>query len=263
MIDLHTHILPGLDDGAPDIAASLAIARAAVADGTATVVATPHVSLDYDNGPDGIRGALETVRAALERERIPLAVLPGAELGLSKLAEMDDEAVRALCLGDGHGVLVESPYVQAVPFLDDALFDLQLRGFRPVLAHPERCPIFQADPRRLARLAERGVLCSVTAGSMAGRFGATVRRFTLGLLSEGLVHCVASDAHNAERRPPGLRAGFERAERDLPGISAQMAWFTEGAPAAIVAGDPLPPRPDPPTPRRPRWRPWRRPGRGR
>ena len=96
--------------------------------------------------------------------------------------------------------------------------DVQARGFKPLLAHPERCPIFQHDPDRLQRLVNSGVLCSITAASMAGGFGTTVRRFTLELLHDGLVHDVASDAHDHLHRPPDLLAGFESAETEIPGI---------------------------------------------
>ncbi len=250
MIDLHSHILPGLDDGAPDIDVSLAMARAAVDAGIETMVATPHVNFEYPVDPHDIGPRVGALNIALARSEIALAVLPGAEVALPRLGEMDDEALRAVCLGGGPCVLVESPYVRGASFLEERLFDLQLRGLRPMLAHPERCPIFQDDPGRLARVVERGVLCSINIGSLTGRFGSVVRRFSVRLFRDGLVHNVASDCHDPVRRPPGLRAGFEKAEEELPGISDQADWYARAAPAAILAGEPLPPRPDSPS-RRP------------
>jgi protein-tyrosine phosphatase len=132
--------------------------------------------------------------------------------------------------------------------LDRIIFDVQMRGFRPILAHPERSPTFQSDPNRLARLVEAGVLCSITAGSMAGRFGRSVRAFTARLFHDGLVHDVASDAHDVTRRPPGALDAFSEAERDLRGIDDQRDWYLRDAPAAIVVGRELPARP--PNPRR-------------
>jgi protein-tyrosine phosphatase len=137
-------------------------------------------------------------------------------------------------------MLVESPYTHATRVLEETLFGLQVQGFRPVLAHPERCPSFQEDPARLAELVERGVFCSVTASSMIGRFGGLVRKFTTLLFAEGLVHNVASDAHDLVRRSVDLRAGFEALDADLPGLAEQASWFTSAVPEAILGGGVLP-----------------------
>lgn len=253
VIDLHSHILPGIDDGAGELEASVSMAHTAVAEGIDRIAATPHVSADYEYDLGSIpRLAHELSRELAERE-IPLAIVPGAEVALERVGELSEDQLRGLCLGEGPYLLVESPYASSAPFIDDAIFNLQVLGLRPVLAHPERCPHFHADLARLATLAERGVLCSVNAGSMAGRFGPGAQRLALRLFRQGLVHNVASDSHDAQRRPPALATGFEHAEARLPGLWAQMDWYVETAPAAILAGDDLPPAPDPPAPRRARW----------
>jgi protein-tyrosine phosphatase len=190
----------------------------------------------------------------LAENGIEVEVVPGAEVALSKIAELDDEILRELCLGPGPYLLVESPYTYAPELLEKVVFDLQARGFRPLLAHPERSPSFLEDPARLARLVESQVLCSVTAASMAGTFGGAIRRFTLDLFRGGLVHNVASDAHDPSHRSPDLRSGFERLESELPGLSDQASWFTVDAPAAILAGDDIPPPPAPPELARKGWR---------
>jgi len=254
MIDLHCHILPAVDDGARDVPTALAMARLAVEEGIHTMAATSHVNPRYPLDVATIEEGVERVNTALAEEGVPLFVERGAELAATSLPEIDDEDLRRLALGGGNCLLVESPYVSEVAFFEELVFDLQLRGFRPVLAHPERSPMFQHDSDRLRGLVERGVLCSITAGSMAGVFGQPVRRFTVELLRDGLVHDVASDAHDESRRPPGLRAGFVALESELPGIAGQMPWFTEECPAAILAGRPLPPRPPALTPRPSGWR---------
>lgn len=246
MIDLHSHILFGLDDGAPDLGASVALAAAAVTDGTRQMVATPHVSEEYDPDLDTIGRRTGELNAALAREALPLAVLPGAEVALSRLPDLSDDELQALSLGGGGCVLVESPYSSSAPFLDEALFDLQIRGFTPMLAHPERSPVLQADRERARRLIARGVLCSITAGSLAGRFGSRARRTALELLADGVVHSIDSDAHDLGGRPPGLSAGLAAAEEELPGLGAQVDWYARAAPAAILAGELLPPAPTPP-----------------
>jgi protein-tyrosine phosphatase len=252
VIDLHCHILPGLDDGPPDLDASVALARLAAADGTRTMVATPHVREDYPFAIEEIAKRTQQVNERLQAEDVALAVKPGAEVAISRLSQLDDDTLKSVCLGDDtNAMLVESPYQQATDTLEDTLFNLQLRGFKPVLAHPERSPSFMSSPERLEKLVERGMLCSVTSASMSGRFGRTVQRFTRILFERGLVHDVASDAHDIMRRAPGLTAGFRLLDRDVPGLLGQMAYFTEEAPAAILAGRALPQRPTlEPAPRR-------------
>lgn len=255
MIDLHCHILPGLDDGPVNLDFSVAMARSAAAADIQVMVATPHIRSDYEVDPDALEGLVESLNAALEEEGIQLHVLTGGEVSLQKAAELDDEVLRKVCLGDSDYLLIESPYRSSDIDIDGIIRDVQARGFKPLLAHPERCPIFQHDPDRLQRLVNSGVLCSITAASMAGGFGTTVRRFTIELLHDGLVHDVASDAHDHLHRPPDLLTGFESAESEIPGISEQASWFTVTSPVAILAGRSLPARPDPP-PRPPtsRWR---------
>lgn len=250
MLDLHCHILPGVDDGAPDMAASVAMARTAAADGTSVMVATPHVSFEYELDPMDVGRRVGELNLTLAREAIPVAVLPGGEIALSRLTALEPPELRMLSLGAGPYLLVEAPYAGAAPFLEDVLFDLDARGFRTILAHPERCAMFETDRDRLARLVERGVLVSVTAGSMAGQFGRRVRDFTVHLFRAGLVHNVSSDAHDDEVRRAEIRWGFGRLEAELPGLAEQAGWYTEVAPEAIVAGAQLPAPPEPPAPRR-------------
>ena len=215
------------------------------------MVATPHVSFEYELDPADVGRLVGELNLVLARHEVPLAVLPGGEIALTRLAALDAPALRTLSLGAGPYLLVETPYAGAAPFLEEVLFDLDLRGFRTILAHPERCAMFENDRDRLARLVERGVLCSVNSGSMAGQFGRRARDFVVHLFREGLVHNVATDTHDDDVRRAELRWGFERLEDELPGISEQASWFTEAAPTAIVSGAPFPRRPDPPKPKRP------------
>ena len=255
MIDLHCHILPGLDDGPVNLDFSVAMARAAAENGIQVMVATPHIRADYDVDPGAIEGLVKELDDAVEADGTQLLVLAGGEVSLQKATELDDDVLRTVCLGSSDYLLLESPYKAIDIDIEGIVREVQGRGFKPLLAHPERCPIFQHDPDRLQRLVNMGVLCSITAASLAGGFGATVRRFTLELVHDGLVHDVASDAHDHLHRPPDLLTGFDSAEAEIPGIRDQAPWFTVTAPVAILAGRALPARPDPP-PRPPtsRWR---------
>ena len=238
MIDLHCHLLPGIDDGPPDIEGSLAMARRAVREGIETIVATPHVNSRYRNDPGTIGAALEQVRAALVREQIPLEVLPGAEIAVNYLAETDTAGIGALALAGGEWLLIEPPFAAVASGLVATVQGLLWDGHRVVLAHPERCQAIQRDISIVRRLTEEGVLVSLTAGSLAGRFGSTARRVAQALLQEGLAHNVTSDAHDAGNRPPAIAAEIAQG-----GFADLTGWLASEVPAAIVRGGPLPPRP--------------------
>jgi protein-tyrosine phosphatase len=250
LIDLHCHVLAGLDDGPATLEGSVALASAAAQAGTTVVAATPHVREDHPVDPAEIRPAVEQLNRALRTAGVPIEVVAGGEVAITRLVELGEEDLAALTLGSGPYLLVESPYAWTGSLLEHVLFQMQGSGLRPLLAHPERSPCFRGDLPRLRALVAQGILCSVTAGSMAGRFGAPVRDFTARLFEAGLVHDVASDAHDLERRPPGLLVGFERLEPELPGLLDHANWYTRLAPAAILEGDPLPPCPPSPVRRR-------------
>ena len=163
------------------------------------------------------------MQEALRAAGIEIELMTGGEVALTMLDLLDDDELRELCLGHGRYLLVESPYGTSGDLLETMLFDVQMRGSPPLLAHPERSPSFQRDPKRLARLVEAGVLASITAGSMAGDFGSAVRRVTTAMFRSGLVHDVASDAHDAAGRPPGPGDAFDVLERDLRGIAGSGA----------------------------------------
>jgi protein-tyrosine phosphatase len=244
VIDLHCHILPGLDDGPPDLDGSIALARRAAAEGTRTIAATPHIREDHPVEIAALAGHVDAVNSALRAADVPIDVVKGGELAITKVPDLSDQKLEAICLGGGRYVLVESPYGSTGDLLEHTLFDLQSRGFRPLLAHPERSPCFSSDTARLGAVVENGALCSVTAGSFGGMFGSTVQRFAIELLEAGLVHNMASDAHEARRRHPGLLCCLEKVRLD--GMRDYAAWLTVDAPQAILAGRDLPPAP--PTP---------------
>jgi protein-tyrosine phosphatase len=248
VIDLHSHILPGLDDGPATLEGSLELARVAVAEGTRTILATPHINHDPSIDPERIAAGLAELRAALAEAEIPLEVLPGGEIAIWRLIDLDDDTLRALALGGGPYLLVESPFSPVIGDFEPMVLDLHRRGHCVLLAHPERCPAFQKTPARLKSLVDAGALVQLTSGSMTGGFGSTVRRFTIAILREGYAHVIASDAHDTDRRPPGLRAGFPALERDLPGLGEQAEWLTQLVPRALLDGAPLPGQPPLPRP---------------
>lgn len=252
MIDLHCHLLPGIDDGPGDLAATVALARALVADGTTRVVATPHVSPEYPNTSPVVAAEVTWVRDTLAKEGIALDVLAGGELDLAHVAELDEAELARFQLGESGTLLVECPLTRAAPFFEQRVAVLQRSGLRVLLAHPERSPVFQRDRGLLARLVAGGAMASLTASSFAGRFGRTARAYAEWALDEQLVHDVASDAHDVRGRPPAMRDPLETA-----GYGWAVDWLTLDAPAAILAGARLPARPSTRSPKRGFLRAWR------
>ncbi len=239
MIDLHCHVLPGIDDGPKTIEGSLELARAAAAAGIDTLVATPHVAASYDNDAASIAVLVAELGERLAEEEIPVTVLPGAEIAITHLPELDPAQLSLLGLGGGPWLLVEPPFSPVAPGLEATLLELRRRGHRLVLAHPERCAALQRDHDVLRSLAGAGVLMSITAGSLVGRFGGEVRRHALAMAQEGLIHNVTSDAHDVLRRAPGLAEEIDRA-----GMGALTEWLTTLVPAAVLADQPIPPAPE-------------------
>jgi protein-tyrosine phosphatase len=243
VIDLHCHVLPALDDGPASVPEALAVARVAVASGTKTLVATPHIDHHWNVDPIDVRRRAGMLARELRSEGIDLNIQTGGEIDLARLADLDPRELDAVRLGDGPYLLLESPLSPSAGDFDALMLSIHSRGQPILLAHPERSPLFQSEPERLIRLVEAGLLCSVTAGSLRGQFGEHVRQFTLEMLREGLVHDVASDCHDPVRRPPGLGEALDDATREIPGLDGQAEWLTRLAPAAILAGEPLPPKP--------------------
>lgn len=239
MIDLHTHILPGIDDGVRTLAESVELARAAAADGVTVLAATPHVRGDYPTSAGQMERLVAQVREAVARAGVAVDVRPGGEVALVQLARLEDGELRRFGLGGNPGyLLVECPYAGWPLDIADRLFALRAAGIVPVLAHPERNPDVQAASELLAPLVESGALVQLTAASLDGRLGRPACATALRLVELGLAHLIASDAHGPDVRAVGLSAAAEAV-----GDPALARWLTEDLPGAIVAGKPLPSRP--------------------
>lgn len=244
VIDLHCHLIPGIDDGPRDMRTALAMAELQVQAGVTIVAATPHVSWDLSTDAASIREGLDALREAIAAHEIPLRIVSGAEVDVHRAMELSDAELRELTLGGGNWLLLEAPLQQAIPF-EPVVESLLDRGMQLLIAHPERSPVLQRDPAAVARLVDAGALTQVTASSFAGRFGRTVQRFAERLVDEGLVHVVASDAHDPVRRPPGMHAPLVTS-----GLVDLALPLTADIPAAILAGGPIPALPERPPRRR-------------
>lgn len=233
MIDLHCHLLPGLDDGPPDLAISLAMARTFVADGVHTVACTPHIlpGLYHNSGPQ-IRAAVDTLRTALAAEGIPLHVIAGADNHI--VPDFVDGIRRGhlLTLADTRYVLVEPPHHVLPARLEDLFFSLTVAGLVPILTHPERLTWIRDNYALILRLVDHGIWMQVTAGSLAGRFGRDAKYWAERLLGDGAVHILATDAHDPYKRPPDLAQGRDIAARLIGDDEALCLVSTR--PAAVL-----------------------------
>ena len=242
MIDIHCHVLPGLDDGPADEAEAATLLMALAADGIGVVAATPH----YRDGSPGItRAAVKELVAAVRRTSTAMSgptVIAAGEASIEWALSADEDALLAATYGGlGRHLLVECPDGPAPERLEALIADLGELGITVVLAHPERNAGFQEAPQLLGALIARGVVVQLDASSLlSDERGSGSRRLAHALLREGLAHVVATNAHSASRRPPRLTEAAAAA-RALAGRRAD--WMVNDAPAAILAGAELPPAP--------------------
>lgn len=225
MIDLHNHLLPGIDDGAPDLEISLALARVAVQDGITHLVCTPHIHPGrYDNTLASIQKALESFVVALKISNIPLQVAAAAEVrfGLELMVGIAQGAIPLLGEWEGKKVLLlEFPHSE-IPFGAERLTDWLLqRNIVPMIAHPERNKGIMRTPSKLRPFLKQGCLLQVTASSVAGHFGPAAQGIAYELLKQGAVTILATDAHNIQHRPAILTEGLVCAARIIGDIKAE------------------------------------------
>jgi protein-tyrosine phosphatase len=236
MFDIHSHILPGIDDGAPDLSVSLAMARRAVAGGVTVQACTPHILPGmYDNRGEAIRRAVAALQAELDREGIGLRLVAGADVHLVPGLVEGLQSGRVLALADSRYVLVEPPEHFPPPRMADQFFGLMLAGYHPILTHPERLGWISSHYGLVEQLSQAGVWMQVTAGSLTGGFGRRARYWAERLMDEGRVQVIASDAHDAGRRPPDLLQGREAAARRVGDGEATHMVVTR--PLCILAND--------------------------
>ena len=236
MIDLHTHILPGIDDGVQTIEGSVEFARVAIEDGVKVIIATPHYKEGvWDNHREGILASVATLRERLAQENLSVDLRPGSEVHLCPNLVQRVKDGQATTLNDnGRTVLLELSLTQYPVELENLVFQMKLAGLHVLFAHPERIRYFQDDVRRYESVVQLGGYGQITTGSVLGTFGSEAQRFTEELLRKGLVHVLASDAHNVRGRPPILSEALEAAAA-LAGQRRALSMATD-VPAALIEG---------------------------
>ncbi|HZU60226.1 MAG TPA: CpsB/CapC family capsule biosynthesis tyrosine phosphatase [Solirubrobacteraceae bacterium] len=250
-VDIHSHLLPGIDDGPTGLPDSVRMAKAAAEAGIGTMAATPHLRSDFPEvHVEELAARCQGLREELAWAEVPLRVVSGAEVSLLWALDADDESLRLATYGQrGTDVLIETPH--DVTGLERLIGSVLARGLRVTLGHPERSHALQGDPERIAALREQGVLIQINADALLARRRSPVRNLAERLCRDGLADVIASDGHRAASwRPVTVLPAAVAVAEGLVG-PARAHWMASEAPEAIVEGRVLPAAPDiPATPRR-------------
>lgn len=241
MIDIHCHILPGLDDGAETLDVSIAMAEMAVADGVTHIVCTPHITPGvYHNTAPAIAAQVAQLQAELDRRGIALRLAPGADIHVSPNLVADLDSGTAPTLAGSRAMLFEPPHHVLPPHMDKAVARLIAAGYIPVITHPERLSWIENRYDLVVAFSDMGAPLQITAGSITGAFGKRPQYWAERMLDEGRVDIVASDAHNTRARSPRLSHARDLAAARLGETEAEnlVLW----RPAALLNGESLPPR---------------------
>jgi protein-tyrosine phosphatase len=228
LIDIHSHILPGVDDGAQTVDDAINMAKLAVEEGITKIIATPH----HQNGKysnkkqDILKGVMELNRL-LQIENIPLEVLPGQETRIYGELLEDLEKGEILPLNQMSYLFIELPSGHVPRYTEKLLFDAQMKGLTPIIVHPERNSEVIENPDILLNLVKKGSLTQVTAGSITGHFGKKIQKFSMQLIEANLTHFISSDAHNTSTRSFCIVESFSKIDKEF-GRQA-VYYFQENA----------------------------------
>ena len=242
MVDIHHHLLPGLDDGSTDLDTSIAMARMAAEDGITHIVATPHANGSYAYDPTANQALLQTLRETLAGEGVPLTLGLGCDFHLSydNIQGARSDPHRYTINATDY-LLIELPDFAIPPQLEESFYDLRMAGTHLILTHPERNPVLQKHPKRLAEWIQQGMLIQVTTSSVLGHMGPVAEKMAHKLLAERSVHFLATDAHNTGRRPPKMRAACELVAKKHGSEYANL--ICRENPLAVFEGRSLPAQP--------------------
>lgn len=238
MIDLHCHLLPGIDDGSPDLETSVAMARMAVADGITDIACTPHVTPGvYDNEASDIRARIYRLGRHLRDSGVELNLWMGGDVHVDPglVGKLANGLVPTL--GDSRYLLLEPPHHVVPPRLPELVSELVVAGYVPIITHPERLTWIEAHYPLFVSMIEKGALVQLTAGSILGRFGGQAKRMAERMLDEGRVDIIATDAHNTTGRPPILSEAREAVAQRLGEAEATAQVIDR--PRSILRNEPL------------------------
>jgi protein-tyrosine phosphatase len=241
MIDIHHHLLFALDDGAPDLDTSVAMVEMAAANGITHIVCTPHSNEHFKFNPE-----VNQEKLAAIRERIGTKVTLGLGCDFHLSYDNIEDAIRhpaKYSINGGGYLLVEFAELMIPPSINETFYELSVKGLRSIITHPERNPIIQRHPERLAGWLRDGCLIQITAASLNGRFGKTAQSFAWECLEKNWVHFLATDAHNVRSRPPQMREAWESVAKRFGQSTADRLCIEN--PRAAFNNTKLPAQPEP------------------
>ena len=226
MIDLHCHILPGIDDGSPDLLTSLEMARMSVDDGVVVLACTPHIYPGlYENSASGIRSSMDALADEFQKNDIQLRLIEGADVHAAPELIAQLKAGQVPTLNNTRYFLLEPPHNVAPPRFESYVFSLLAAGYTPIITHPERLKWIEDNYSIFVELVRQGAWMQITSGSLCGRFGSRARYWAERMLDEAVVHILASDGHGIKKRPPLLSEGKQMAEKWIGKEEAEkMVW---------------------------------------
>lgn len=234
MIDLHCHILPGIDDGAKDLSESIEMARKAAKQGIRTIVASPHhLNNQYENPKQIILEKTAELNRRLQEENIEVKIVPGQEVRIHGELLDGHKKGEIQPIHNSNYVLVEFPSNHVPRYANQLFYDMQLEGLIPIIVHPERNQQIIENPDILYRMVEKGALTQVTAASISGDFGKKIRRFTMQLIEANLTHFIASDAHNTKNRTFRMREAFDIIQKNY---GNEMVYLFQENAANVLNG---------------------------
>jgi protein-tyrosine phosphatase len=235
LVDIHSHILPGIDDGAQTVEDSLAMLRIAAESGTTDIVATPHANFEFPYQPDRIHAAFADLQS---RSKGLINIHLGCDFHIS-FENLQDAVAHPdkYTINGCQYLMVELPDLTLLPAMRSAMQHLVSARITPVITHPERNPSLQARPQELDIWVQDGCLLQVTGQSLLGRFGPAAQRLAESLIDRNLVHFIASDAHDTDDRTPDLSASYKYVASRYGAARAGLL-FTEN-PTAVLWGAPV------------------------
>ncbi|WP_059173059.1 tyrosine-protein phosphatase [Bacillus sp. FJAT-27445] len=234
MIDIHCHILPGLDDGAKTMEESMEMAREAVKEGIRAIIATPHHNRSYENPKEAVIQKAAELNSRLKEENVPISIFPGQEPAISGDILEDYQKGNILALNNTHYVFIELPSGHVPRYTSQIVYDLQNFGAVPIIVHPERNQGIIEQPDILYQLIKKGALSQLTASSICGVFGKNIKKFSRQLIEANLVHFIASDAHNTHNRTFHMQKAFGEIESSY---GSDFAFFFKENAELLIEGN--------------------------
>ena len=237
MIDIHCHILPGIDDGANDLQTTLKMLGIAERDGITHIVATPHYRQGGTPTMQDIQEKIQQVRVELDKKGVAVKLLGGADIRLTYELVEEIERNEIPTINNSRYFLLELPDL-IPPHLDDFLFEARIKGYVPIITHPERNYSLLSTPEKIESIRDAGALFQLTAMSVTGKLGRQIKKFTDQLFKKGYVDFIATDAHNTEGRPPLLSKAYRETFGILDKLEADRIFLEN--PRAVIENRELP-----------------------